>query len=98
MHAESAQTLPKTLPGVIRLQWVRCGKPGCRCAAGQLHGPYPYRFWREGARLRKAYVRPADLEQVRAACQARASLREQLRDGWRQWRRIRDLLREVERR
>jgi hypothetical protein len=84
------------LPGVVRPQWVRCGKPGCRCARGQLHGPYHYRFWREGGRLRKAYVPPADLEQVRAACRVRAGLRAQLRAGWQEWRQIRDLLREVE--
>jgi hypothetical protein len=27
-----------------------------------------YRFWREGGRLRKAYVRKADVESVRASC------------------------------
>jgi transcriptional regulator with XRE-family HTH domain len=26
-----------------------------------LHGPYHYRFWREGGRLRKQYVKPAEL-------------------------------------
>jgi Family of unknown function (DUF6788) len=51
---------------------VRCGKPLCRCARGVLHGPYYYRFWRDDAkRLHKQYVRPADLDAVRAACAAR---------------------------
>lgn len=27
---------------------MRCGKPTCRCAAGQLHGPYWYRYYRKG--------------------------------------------------
>jgi hypothetical protein len=86
------------LSGVVRPQWVRCGRPGCHCARGRPHGPYHYRFWREGARLRKAYVRPADLEGVRAACEARRAARRQLRVGWQQWRQLRDLLREVEQR
>ena len=56
------EALPKTLPGVVCQQWVRCGRPGCRCARGQLHGPYAYHFARENGRLRKRYVGPADLE------------------------------------
>ncbi|HEX2023024.1 MAG TPA: DUF6788 family protein [Candidatus Thermoplasmatota archaeon] len=40
----------------FRQEWVRCGKPGCRCASGERHGPYTYKYWREGKRLRKAYV------------------------------------------
>lgn len=35
---------------------VRCGKPTCRCAAGQLHGPYWYRYYRRGRRLVSEYV------------------------------------------
>jgi hypothetical protein len=86
VQAKTAKTLPKTLPGVVRPQWVRCGRPSCRCARGQLHGPYAYRFWREGGRLRKAYVRPEELEQVRAACQARRQALRDLRAAWEAWR------------
>jgi len=28
-------------PGTIHLRWQRCGKPNCKCARGELHGPYP---------------------------------------------------------
>lgn len=76
---ESVETLPKT-PAVC-VQWVRCGKPGCRCARGDLHGPYHYLFWREGGRLRKRYARAADAAAVAAACHAR-------RDRERRWRRL----------
>lgn len=68
---ESVETLPKTLPGVVCAQWRKCGKPGCRCARGDLHGPYFARFWRQDGRLRKTYVRKADVEDVRGRCQAR---------------------------
>lgn len=44
------------LKGSIHVEWKRCGKLNCRCARGMLHGPYFYRRWREGGRLRKGYV------------------------------------------
>ena len=31
-----------TLRGSLSSQGRRCGKPGCRCAEGELHGPYTY--------------------------------------------------------
>jgi hypothetical protein len=92
------ETLPKTLPGAVCAQWVRCGRPGCRCARGQPHGPYFYRFWREAGRLRKAYVRRADVAQVRARCRARAEERGELAEWCEVWRQLAALAREVERR
>jgi hypothetical protein len=92
-HAES---LPKMLPGVVRPQWVRCGRPGCRCVQGERHGPYYYRFWREAGKLKKAYVRPADLEQVRAWCEAHRQARQELRAGWEIWRGLLAALRQLE--
>ena len=62
---ELAETLYKT-PALVAHR-VRCGKPGCRCAAGAGHGPYHFLVWREGGRQRRRYVRQADLEAVRAA-------------------------------
>jgi hypothetical protein len=59
------------LPGAVCTQYIRCGKPNCKCAHGQLHGPYHYRFWRDNkGRQHKEYVKKADLERVRAACLA----------------------------
>jgi hypothetical protein len=66
-----SKVIPDKLPGSVQPQYVRCGNPDCRCARGELHGPYWYRFWRDqNGRLRKEYVRLADLEAVRAACAA----------------------------
>src|SRR5713101_2863233 len=31
-----------TLFGSLLIQGRKCGKEGCRCAAGELHGPYVY--------------------------------------------------------
>lgn len=68
---KNRETLPKFLAGTVQTQFVRCNRPGCRCAAGRLHGPYFYRFWREAGRLRKEYVPQNRLAEVRAACTAR---------------------------
>jgi hypothetical protein len=91
---KSPETLPKTLPGVVCAQGVRCGKRGCRCARGQGHLAY-YRFWREGGRLRKCYVRRADLAAVRAACEARRRERRELAEAWQEWRQLVAAVREV---
>jgi hypothetical protein len=96
VEPKSAQPLPKTLSGAVCAQWVRCGRPNCRCSRGQLHGPYHYRFWREGGRLRKEYIRPEDLEEVRARCEARRQFRRELRAGWQQWRSLAGAVREAE--
>ena len=46
--------------GYLVAQQVRCGKPNCRCARGEKHGPYWYLVYRriKGGRWRqrKVYV------------------------------------------
>jgi hypothetical protein len=91
---KTPEPLPKTLPGVVCTQRVRCGKPGCHCAHGQGHIAY-YRFWRESGRLRKCYVRRADLESVRAACAARQRAQRQHAEAWQEWRQLVAIVREV---
>ncbi len=50
---------------VFLLQGVKCGKAGCKCAAGDLHGPYWYEYWREGGKVRKKYrgVKPGKVKE-----------------------------------
>ena len=97
MLTKSRETLPKTpLPGVVLPQWVRCGRANCRCAQDQLHGPYYYRFWRDGGRLRKTYVKASELEQVRAQCDARQQIRRDQQAAWATWRELCAAVREVE--
>jgi len=64
-----AETLYKT-PALVSHR-VRCGKPACRCAGGEGHGPYVFLHWREGGVQRRRYVRRADVAAVRAAVAAR---------------------------
>lgn len=57
--------LEAVVAGSLQDQRRRCGKGGCRCTRGELHGPYLYLSMRVGRRTRMLYV-PAELaEQVR---------------------------------
>jgi uncharacterized membrane protein len=60
--------LLEPLPGAVRERYVKCGKPGCQCETGVKHGPYHYRVWRDGGRIRTAYVPLQDVEKARAQC------------------------------
>lgn len=68
------EAIAATRHSALCAQLVRCGKAGCRCAAGELHGPYHYLFWREGRGLKKLYVRRADVGRVRELCERRQGL------------------------
>src|SRR5258708_7070609 len=50
----------QVLAGSLTVQARRCGKPGCRCAGGEPHGPYAYFAPKTAARGRLRYV-PAGL-------------------------------------
>ena len=53
------------LRGALVRQGRRCGKPGCRCADGELHGPYWYlSVAGAGGRRRLVYVPRAVVEVV----------------------------------
>ena len=43
------------LRGALSLRNIRCGKPGCRCAQGELH-PCLYLVRRQGGKLRQLFV------------------------------------------
>lgn len=85
-ETKNSKPLPKTPPGAmldgaVCAQYKRCGKPNCKCARGELHGPYFYHFRWSGGRVVKEYVRLSDVEQVRAACARHREMREGLREG-----------------
>ena len=65
------QISPKTreaLPGSLHAEYVRCGKAVCGCMhGGEPHGPYWRRYWRQGGRTHKAYVRRDAVEQTAEA-------------------------------
>jgi hypothetical protein len=61
-----------------------------------LHGPYAYRYYRQGKRLRKVYVSKAMVDQVVEACNARRALRRQIKVSWEEWRDLLAQIREAE--
>ena len=67
------------LPGAIVPQFIRCGKPSCRCSAGEGHGPYYYRVWREGPKVCKEYVKATQVESVRQQMRLYEEMQSELR-------------------
>ena len=55
----------QVLAGSLAVQGRRCGKAGCRCASGELHGPYAYFSARAHGASRLRYVPAALVETVR---------------------------------
>ncbi len=98
------KSLPKTLPGTVHAQMIKCGRETCRCAQGQLHGPYFYRFWREAGKLHKAYIKRSDVAIVKDQCEAdrarRIKERQQRqraeRRGRQQYRKLAALIKELQ--
>lgn len=72
---------PMALQGTIIPQYVKCGKRGCRCEHGVLHGPYTYHLWEERGRTRKRYVRPEDAEIAKAMIDRRRDNQRVRRDA-----------------
>jgi hypothetical protein len=58
--ARSLPTLEAVLHGALVIQRRRCGKPGCRCTRGELHGPYVFLTVRRRVGRRLLYI-PAAL-------------------------------------
>ena len=74
--ARSLPDVEAVIAGSVVDQGRRCGKEACRCATGELHGPYTYVVLaRQGGRTRTVYVPAAAAEAVRqgAALSSRVS-------------------------
>ena len=64
------------LPGSLVEQHRSCGKEGCRCARGELHGPYAYLQ----VAGRMVYVPAVLAEAVRSRVEISRRLREMLEE------------------
>jgi hypothetical protein len=79
--ARALPAVDETLRGATLTQGRRCGKPGCRCARGELHGPYTYlSLGRERGRSRLLYVPAALVEAVRRRVEASARIEAALQE------------------
>ncbi|HSS09111.1 MAG TPA: DUF6788 family protein [Acidimicrobiales bacterium] len=69
------------ISGSVVEQGRRCGKEGCRCASGELHGPYTYVVLpRVEGRTRTVYVPAAAAEAVRHGAAVSSQLRDALEE------------------
>lgn len=74
--ARSLPDVEGVISGAVVEQGRRCGKEGCRCTRGELHGPYTYVVLpREGGRTRTVYVPASAAEAVRAGAALSVSVR-----------------------
>ncbi|HMD26229.1 MAG TPA: DUF6788 family protein [Streptosporangiaceae bacterium] len=64
----------QVLAGSLAEQSRRCGRPGCRCADGEPHGPYAYFTPRLHGRGRARYVPAALADVVRRYLQRSAEV------------------------
>lgn len=99
MKTKTQKVLPKTMPGTVHEQYVRCGKPNCKCSRGELHGAYYYHFVRVGGLLTKRYLKASEAEAIRLACLARQREEQERRSEtdtlWRKLRIMREQLQEI---
>ena len=74
-----ARSLPDVeglIVGSVVEQGRRCGKEGCRCQTGELHGPYTYVVLaRQGGRTPTVYVPAAAAKAVRRGAAVSARVR-----------------------
>src|SRR5689334_8266815 len=77
--ARSMPDVQEVISGSVVEQGRRCGKEGCRCATGELHGPYTYVVLpRVEGRTRTLYVPAAAAEAVRHGAAMSARVRDTL--------------------
>jgi len=75
IHAEMAKLLPiflgreALLPGYATYQPRTCGRPGCRCAAGERHPAWILQF-REGGRVRCRSIGEEGYEELRGPAES----------------------------
>lgn len=78
------------LRGTLTVRNVRCGKPGCHCAQGELHACL-YLVRRQGGKLRQMFVPRPWEDRVRQAVQNQQEMEkliEELSDL--EWKRLRE--------
>src|SRR5580658_1573895 len=79
--ARSLPDVEGVIAGSVVEQGRRCGKEGCRCATGELHGPYTYVLLpRAGGPTRTVYVPAAAADAVRQGAAASAAVRAALEE------------------
>lgn len=77
--ARSLPDVEELIAGSVVEQGRRCGKEGCRCAGGELHGPYTYVVLpRVEGRTPTVYVPAGAADAVRRGAAVSSRVREAL--------------------
>lgn len=53
------------LPLWLSVRYVRCGKEGCKCNKGELHGPFSYVSFKKGSRVCYRYISSERVNRIR---------------------------------
>src|ERR1044071_5229395 len=66
---KSEKLPPKILSGkgTLEVRYVKCGRSNCKCARGELHGPYTYVRTYRGGKRRRVYVRSNKVSALKEA-------------------------------
>ena len=101
---KSAETTTKIEPlrGSLEQRFIRCGRSNCKCAKGELHGPYYLRRWQRRGKRCSKYVKKRDVfvtfhavsEYKRNKQETRELIRSINESGNTIWRTMRAILRE----
>ncbi len=84
------------LAGGVRERWTTCGKHGCHCSRGDLHGPYYSRRWAQDGQRYEEYVPRDQVDDVRAQCEARRQHEHQVVAARKECRELTRMLKELE--
>lgn len=83
------------IAGCFYEMYKKCGRPGCRCARGELHGPFPVLAVARGGRRTTRSVPRAQAGQVRARAAAYRAFQAKRRRLRRALARLAALVREI---
>lgn len=92
----------ESLRGSLEPRFVRCGRSNCKCAKGELHGPYYLRRWQRRGKRCSKYVKKGDVfvtfkavsQYKRDRQETRELIREINESGNAMWKAMRGILRE----
>ena len=91
----ASKIFPEFMPGQVERRMVRCGKANCRCARGQLHGPYFYHRTWSGETHQRRYIKLAAMPEAAQACQNYRQMQIDLREGRERYKQMMAYLRDL---
>ena len=53
------------MPLWLSIRYTKCGKKGCKCMKGEMHGPFSYVSFKEGEKLHYRYISGKRLRKIR---------------------------------